>query len=211
MRPAGNRAARAPDAIHGLFRQAPVAGKLRSGDGKKRAGLSLGNHRARGDGRGGPTLSKVGDARRHRCRRSVLADASRREDALRFREEILHLLPGRSQMIQVPLEVRVGGAHQREFPPGDDEEHPLVPLGGDVDRVVGDAGQEQVNSLRRPNAAAPLIHSGQPADAIHPGPGGVHHHLRRHPGHLSALDIPHLYFPPALPLPVAAAMRVTSV
>jgi hypothetical protein len=82
------------------------------------------------------------------------------------------------QALEVPVEVGVGRADQRELAPRDHEDHAVV-AGRVIDGAIGEPRQETVDALRPPeNLRASLGHTGRRAELVHPGSGRIDHDPR---------------------------------
>jgi len=185
--------------------QAPEAGKLGPRDGEEAAVGSFGHHPVlAGDRRcawaGGPPRAARA-LRRQRPDAGVgvddvgLGDPRVGENPPGLLEQVAHVLPGGVHAVGALSVVGVGGADQREVPPGDDEHHALV-VGGEVHRPLGEPREQEVDALGgAEDPLATLLDRGPRPDPVHPGAGGVDQEAALQGDYVAAHQVAHAHRP----------------
>ena len=145
----------------------------------------LAGHGARLAGSAGQQGADAGKAAHH----VAAAQPGPGEMAGRLAEQIVDLSGGDGDLLGRVAVVQIGGPDQRQFTPGDDKEHPVVPVGTEIERLAaaGQARHQQVRTAGRPQPRDPVARQG--ADPVEPGAAGVDHDLGRDLDGLSGFAI----------------------
>ena len=172
-------AQRARHAVAQLLGEATEARELRTGDREKTPALLLHDPvRPRDLRRGLAGLVRQRAHPRVRVAHLLAAHARIRQRLSRLGEQVVHLVTRGVHAIEIAVEVRVGGADQRELPPRNDEDHAIV-AGRLVDRPLGHPRQQAMDALGAAQQALPSLgHAGHGAHGIHPGARGIDQHAR---------------------------------
>ena len=165
---------RAHHPIADLLGQAPEARQLGARDGENAAVFLLDDRVLPGDvGGARPLLEREGPHAGVGVGDLLGAHAGTGQDASDLLEQVGHLVAGGMHPIEIALEVGVRGAHQRELPPGDDEDHPVVGRAV-VEGAVREAREQTVNPLGPPHDARPSVGDARPrAELIDPRARGI--------------------------------------